>query len=51
MNGMETYVGNSDCRYITRFKVIVFDAEKCVQKLCKFGPVTFCSICNNTGAI
>jgi hypothetical protein len=55
MNGLETYVGKSDCKYITRlrswylmwknmFKNYVFDEEKYVQKLCKFCPVTFCSI-------
>jgi hypothetical protein len=30
MNGLETCVGNSDCRYVTRFEVLVFDAEKYV---------------------
>jgi hypothetical protein len=33
MNVLETYVSNSDCRCVTGFKVLIFDAGKDVQKL------------------
>jgi hypothetical protein len=41
MNGLETCVGNSDCRYITRFEVLVFDSEKYVQNDVSFVQLLF----------
>lgn len=47
--GLETYVGNRDCRYITRLSSYYLKLKNMFKTYACFCLVTYCSIQNNTG--